>query len=103
MPLKLLTLFALALSLQAEDIGAGINCNSVETCKVAIDAKAKELDAKINALQATLNKLQQKLTIYQQSAFRCQDAMLDAQIDAQAKQQAQLPRLAPAKPQGEQK
>lgn len=70
MPLRFLILFALALSLNAEDKPA---------------STVEQLQAQIAAKDQQLAKLQQKLTIYQQSAFRCQDAMLDQQIDAQTK------------------
>ena len=71
--MRLLILFALALSLQsllAED-----------------KPTLEQLQAQIAAKDAQIAKLQRKLTIYQESAFRCQDAMLDAQIEAQQKQQ----------------
>lgn len=49
-------------------------------------ATVDQLQAKVADQQKEIAKLQQKLTIYQQSSFRCQDAMLDMQLDAQLKQ-----------------
>jgi len=55
----------------------------------------EQLQAQIAQRDAQIAKLQQKLTIYQQTAFRCQDAMLDAQIDTQQAKQQPQPRPKP--------
>jgi uncharacterized coiled-coil protein SlyX len=71
--MKLLILLIFAVTLRAED--------AKPTPPVTVD----QLTAQVAEQKQQIAKLQQKLTIYQQSSFRCQDAMLDAQIDAQAK------------------
>ncbi len=70
--MMLVFLFALSFALHADDKPA---------------PTIEQLQAQIAQKDAQIAKLQRKLTVYQESAFRCQDAMLDQQIEAQAKQQ----------------
>ena len=77
--MKLTILFALALSLQAEDKQPTV----------------EQLQAQIIQLKADNAKLTQKLNFYQTASFRCQDAMLDKEIDQQT-QKSQL--SSPVKP-----
>ena len=77
--MKLTILLTISLSLQAEDKQPTV----------------EQLQAQIVQLKADNAKLTQKLNFYQTASFRCQDAMLDKEID----QQAQKPqRSSPAKP-----
>ena len=55
----------------------------------------EQLQAQIVQLKADNAKLTQKLNFYQTASFRCQDAMLDKEIDQQV-QKSQL--SSPAKP-----
>jgi len=73
--------FAAVFAIHAED-AKQVPPATVEQLQKQVAEQSKEI-AKLND---QLSKSQQKLTIYQQSAFRCQDAMLDAQIEAQSKQ-----------------
>jgi uncharacterized coiled-coil protein SlyX len=61
------------------------------------DVTVEQLQTQLALQQKEITKLQRKLTVYQQSAFRCQDAMLDAQIEQQIAP-AKPPRVEPPKP-----
>ena len=118
MSLRLLTFTVLAFALQAED-GSKVSPPTEHELLMEAKAQIAQRDRDNAAKDQQIAKLTRKVQIYQQAAFGCQDAQIDAQIEAQAKQQGvprvgangagsrdqieQAPRPAPAKPQGEQK